>query len=66
MTVETKGFNGNATSTPPDRDKESAHISWQLQLSIEVPKSKRLRLVVDTLVISCHCMRWSQTSSAAR
>jgi outer membrane protein len=47
---------------PANQDKENTHISCQSQLSLWMPNSRRLCLVVGTLVISCHCLTWSQTA----
>ena len=48
---------------PANRDKEkNARCSSQLRLSLWRPNSRSLCLVVGTLVISCHCLTWSQTA----
>ena len=45
-----------------NRDKKNTNISCQLRTGLWRPNSRRLRIVVGTLVISCHSMTWSQTA----
>ena len=45
-----------------NQDKKNTHISCQSQLGLWRPNSRYLCLVVGTLVISCHCLTWSQTA----
>ena len=45
-----------------ESDKENTHISCRSQLSFWRANSRRLCLVVGTLVIFSHCLTWSQTA----